>query len=182
MWGRHKIIFVDGCYSSLCSGAYFLRLLLQSCAPENQSVFFFAAKQNYCYWKILLFELALLTLSQTSIPILYLLVVHKSSVEGFNFGGFWMRWWKHFSLEGFVLWTNALTVLMDSSHKILIWMKLWFATGVSQCFVHYSSGGALTSLFPHLNAYFSPKQFVLSVFLHFFWKKSVLEFEIFHFN
>ena len=43
-----------------------------------------------------------------------MLVVHKSSVEGFHFRGFWMRWWKW---KVFVLRTNAVTFLMSLTRK-----------------------------------------------------------------
>ena len=57
-------------------------------------------------------------------------------------------------------------------------MKLGFATGVTQCFVHNASGGGLTSLFPHLNANLSPIPLLCHFFFISFVRKSVLEFEI----
>ena len=88
-----------------------------------------------------------------------------------------MRGWKW---KVCVLRTNAVTFLMSLTRKkdLNNWMKLGFATGVTQCFVHNASGGGLTSLFPHLNANLSP----IPLFCHFlfisFVRKSVLEFEI----
>ena len=80
--------------------------------------------------------------------------------------------------EVFVLRTNAVTFLMSLTRKIWTWMKLGFATGVTQCFVHNASGGGLTSLFPHLNAYLSPISLFCHVFVISFVQKSVFKFEI----
>ena len=127
-------------------GAYFLWLLQQS-------------------WKSFLsFELALLILLQISITLLYVLVVHKSLVEGFHIRAFEYDKGSISPLEGFFLQTNAVTFLMmDLMCKLdldeVVVCDWSYSVLCSQC-----SGGALSSLFQQLNAYLSPKQFVLSVF------------------
>ena len=54
--------------------------------PESEAHFSHSKAERWCSCKFQSFELVSRTLCQISIRILYLLVVHKSSVEGFHLG------------------------------------------------------------------------------------------------
>ena len=93
---------------------YHNALLVRSCTgPENQILTFLTVKQHQFYWKFLMFKPAFLTLSQNSISILYLLIVHKSSVHGsISFRGFGCTNGSIFPYIGFCF-VNHSSVILD---------------------------------------------------------------------
>ena len=78
--------------------------------PESEPHFSHSKAELWCYRKFQSFELVSRTMCQISIRILNLLVVHKSSVEGFHLGTL-NAMMEAFPLEGFCFANHSSDIL-----------------------------------------------------------------------